>query len=282
MLPGGKWARRFSILAGSLLMPFQKTRVQKLKCLGLPEHPNRLDWWLIAALVTWHRRQNRLDELLGLHRWLWGGEGALAFHEMAEARFNHWWQDYHREILQPLSRAMNKLRLETLCEIGCGSGLVLEDLSRTLPKGISFVGLDLSAPQIEKNRVRFAAHPQIRFEQGDATEWITKHARPHCLFFTNAGVFEYFPSEDLRCLLVDCRTRLAPCAFAIVEPLYEGFDVDRETKSRVCGGENSLSHPYPRYFQEAGYRIVFRKEVEFDGYRWLMLVAEGEKLSPGV
>ena len=74
-----------------------------------------------------------------------------------------------------------------LCEIGCGSGLVLRHLSTVLGELREFVGIDLSEAQCRLNRVRFAA-TRLRFESADAIEWIRANVLPGRVYFTNGGV----------------------------------------------------------------------------------------------
>ena len=66
----------------------------------------------------------------------------------------------------------------------------------------------------------------------------------------------------------------SPVALALVEPLYNDYDLDAESASRSSGQEHSFSHNYPRLLQEAGFELVFRSEPEME-FRWFMIVAKG-------
>lgn len=273
MLPNGRIERRVKILLGYILGALMPGRVQQLEAGNLPEEPSRWDWLLMAGIIHRRSRNGTLSVLAPLHDWLWSGRCALVFHELAEARFETWWLKHHCEIVPPVQKIRTQLGLRRFYEIGCGSGIVLTALSKSLPEVEEFIGLDLSTAQTERNRRRFADTVRLRFETGDATEWIPANALPNSFFFTNAGVLEYLTATDLRGLLNHVAGHLAPCGFAIIEPIASGFDMDQETASIVYGSENSLCHPYPHYFREAGFEIVFQTEQEWEGMRWLLLVA---------
>lgn len=61
---------------------------------------------------------------------------------------------------------------------------------------------------------------------------------------------------------------------ALVEPLYDDFDLENETSSRASGTENSFTHHYPLLLQESGFEIEFQKEPEME-FRWMMMIARG-------
>jgi len=236
---------------------------------------SRGDRWLLAALVARHERAGTLGQLGALHDWLWSSTQALRFHEQAQARFDSWWRARHSAILEPLQQALQAQpgRYDTLCEIGCGSGLVLQDLADRLPQLRQLIGLDLNATQIARNRVHYAGEPRLRFDSGDAAAWLRRHAEPGWILFSNAGVLEYFAPDKLAALLAELAATRRPLAIASVEPLADDYDLQHETASRIYGPERSWSHPYPRLYREAGLEILWQREQRVGGLRWLLLFA---------
>lgn len=264
----------FKAALGTLLLPLFRARADRLAAGDVSGALGRLDRLLIAGLVQRHERAGTLDRLAGLHDWLWAGEQALRFHEQAQARFQHWWLARHSAIVAPL---LDELRdragaYSVLCEIGCGSGLVLDDLSRRLPQLSRYIGIDLSEAQTRRNRERYVDRPQLQFESGDAAAWLQAHAQPGWIYFSNAGVLEYFTERRLRGLLGDAAAR-GPAAFAIVEPLAADHDLERDTASRPYGAERSWSHAYPQLFRDGGWTLCWQQELVFAGQRWLLLLA---------
>lgn len=77
---------------------------------------------------------------------------------------NPTWHEEHspwkaRQVLRTIAR--NKLEPRSVCEVGCGAGGILEELYRSLPTSVSFVGYDISpqayelARSKEKDRLQF-------------------------------------------------------------------------------------------------------------------------------
>ncbi|MBY0506650.1 MAG: methyltransferase domain-containing protein [Bryobacteraceae bacterium] len=67
---------------------------------------------------------------------------------------------------------------ERVLDLGCGTGLLLDELAAT---GATVVGLDASAPMVEKAR---AAYPRFELQVGDARDF--HFAEPFDLVFSNA------------------------------------------------------------------------------------------------
>jgi SAM-dependent methyltransferase len=259
---------------GGLLATLMTQRAARLAQGQVAGDLSLTDRLVIAALVRRHERQGTLDQLNGLHDWLWSSRQALAFHEQAQARFQSWWLDTHSAIVAPLldEIAAAPGRYRRLCEIGCGSGLVLNDLAQRLPQMEQLIGLDLSAEQIARNRERYASVSRMSFDSGDAAAWLQTNAQPGWIYFSNAGVLEYFPEARLRGLLRQTANR-APAMFAIVEPVDHGHDLEQQLASKNYGAERSWSHNYPHLFRDCGYTLRWQREIEFGGMRWMMLIA---------
>lgn len=272
---GGGFKTCLKTALGRALLPLLPARSAQLERGEVGKQLDLRDRLLIAALIERHERAGTLEKLNGLHDWLWASEQAVHFHDQAQARFDSWWREQHSAIVQPLLQELGDRAgsYTTLCEIGCGSGLILEDMASRLPQLRRFVGLDLSAAQTERNRKRYADQPRLSFETGDAASWVRQHADAGWIFMTNAGVLEYFPEAKLRELLSHIAHERRPTAFAMVEPIDRGFDLARDTASRVYGPERSWSHNYPQLFRQSGFELRWHKELEVGGLRWLLLFA---------
>jgi SAM-dependent methyltransferase len=273
-LPYSGWKRHLILRTGRALVSVFPETASRLKDGDVPPAPNRWQRLLLAGLVDSHLRDGRLDELTALHDWVWTGDLAVDFHARAEARFNEVFLEHHATIVPALQAAIAETgaRYTTVCEIGCGSGLVLDHLSRTLEGPRHYVGLDMSPRQVELNQHRFAGRP-LGFEAGEGLTWVLRNGKRDSIFFTYGGVLEYFPRRRLQSLLSWIAGALSPSLVAIVEPLADGHDADADEDSRPFGVENTFSHPYPRAFSEAGLQTLWRSEVCVREQRWLMMVA---------
>lgn len=278
---GSRPKQMLRVAAGLLLGLLRPGRRQAL----LDGRPGRerlalVDRLLIAALVWQHRRRSDLGALSGLHRWLWQGEQAERVHAQAEARFENWWLPRHSAIVAPLQAALADAAasgrpITTLCEIGCGTGRVLADLAERLPPSIRLLGLDLSPGQIAANRERHAAMAdRLRFEAADATPWLAAHGAPCWAYLANGGVLEYFSEAMLEALLRGIAEQQSPAVIALVEPLPDDYDLDRETASRPYNAELSLGHNYPLWLRRCGWRLRYRERQDVGGVRWLLVVAD--------
>ena len=273
-LPYSGWKRHLILGTGRALVSVFPERASRLKAGDVPPEPNRWERLLLAGLVDTHLRRGCLEELTALHDWVWTGDVAVDFHAGAEARFTEVFLAHHAAIVPALQAAIVDTggRYATVCEIGCGSGLVLDHLSRTLAGQRQYVGLDMSPRQVELNRQRFAARA-LRFEAGEGLTWVLRNGQRGSIFLTYGGVLEYFPPRRLQSLLSWIAGALSPSLVAIVEPLADGHDADADPDSRPFGVENTFSHPYPRAFALAGLQVLWRREVLVGAQRWLMMVA---------
>lgn len=275
VLPAHPLKRSLKVALGAGLGALLPARVRQLVAGAVGDRLSALDRLLVAHLVHRHERLGSLDRLAPLQRWLWTCDQAVTFHTQAEARFERWWVQGASRIVAPLQAAIDAApgRYTRLCEVGCGSGLVLNDLRESLRDVPAFVGLDLSPAQIERNRTRF---PTLHFAAGDATEWIPRHAEPGWVYLTNAGVLEYLTEPQVVALLTHIARSLSPALFAIAEPVAAEYDLARETESRPFGAERTFSHNYLALFDRCGWTVRWSKLHDVDGCRQLFAVASVE------
>lgn len=278
VLPPTPFKRSAKVALGRLLGTMHHRRVAQLLAGDVGDRLSALDRLLVAHLVDRHERGGSLDRLAALQRWVWTCDQAVSFHAQAEARFERWWRRGAACIVPPLQAAVDAAPAgyARLCEIGCGSGLVLNDLRATLRGVSSFLGLDLSPTQVARNRTRFgdsAGGPSLTFAAGDATAWIPAHAEPGWVYLTNAGVLEYLTEPQVAELFAHVAHRLRPAVFALVEPIAPDHDVARELRSRPFGAERTFSHSYLHLLERAGWRVTWSDVRAIEGTRMHYVVA---------
>ena len=273
-LPTHPLKRAIKVALGRVLAWLRPRQMEQVRAGRLPPRLTALHRLLIAAHVADCERAGTPERLTPLQNWLWRGEQSVNFHAQAEARFQSWWMDCDSAITLPMTKlfADHPERFHTLCEIGCGHGLVLQDLATRFPALKTLIGLDMSAAQTERNRARFAGgDARLGFESGDALEWLPAHVGAGWMLFTNAGVLEYFPPAALEQLLRQLSAR-GPCAFALAEPVAADFDWRHATASMPFSAERTFSHPYPHLFRQAGWQVLFAEERQ-PSSRHLLLLA---------
>ncbi len=265
---------RITSRLGVALLPLFRKRVSELKAGHLSSTPTLLEDVLLAGLVRSHLQRGTLGELTALSDWFWSNSPAVQFHEFAERRFERFFLEHHVEIVAPIQAAIAARpgAFSTVCEIGCGSGRVLQYLAGALPDVPRFVGLDLSQEQVARNRARYAGQ-RTEFEAGDGLAWIEQHGSAGWVYMTYGGVLEFFSRQKVVALCSAIASKLAPSLLAIVEPLSDEQTLGTDSDSAPFGAENTFSHDYVSIVQAAGLQIVYRSEQRFDNQRWLLLVA---------
>lgn len=267
-LPHGRLRRWIKTALGSLFIAMQPALAQRLEAGQAPR--NLGERIALAGLVRRHRKTGTLDRLAPQHARFWESAAAVRFHAGTEARFQHTFMVVHRGIVDRLAGLLEDGAFDTLCEIGCGSGLVLDYAAHRLSGLRRLVGIDLSVEQSALNAAR-ATDPRLTFVGADAAQWIPAHAGAGWAFLSY-GVLEYIPHKALSELFATMAAR-SPTLVALIEPIDAAFDFARDGDSRAYGGELSYTHNYPRLLADAGFGLVHREECVHRGMRWLMLIA---------
>jgi SAM-dependent methyltransferase len=238
-----------------------------------PAEIGRVDSMMMAALMHRAERRGELEEFIHRQqRRFWSSAEIADFHAAHERYFEDMFLGENIVSLLELEKALAAGGFSSLCEIGCGHGRVVYFLSRRLAALTRFVGIDLSAEQVRRNRERYP-DAAIDWVSGDAQAWIAANGQSGCVFLTHNGVFEYFRREDLRSLFRDIATRMKPAIFSISEPLGLEHDLETETGSPPYGYERSFSHNYVFLLKEAGFEILHRSEYVSGNHRLLRLIA---------
>ena len=275
VLPKHRLKRRLKVIAGHVVGLLRPGRRAELGRGEIGSHLSLADRFIVAGLVGRHTQRGTLAELAPLQDWLWSSGQAVTYPDYwGEHRFAQLWKDGQDVLLEPLRQLAQEspASCRTLCEIGCGSGLVLADVRRRLPMFDTYVGIDLSAGQVEGNRRR-DPDPRTCFEAADGAAWALERSAPGFVFLSNGGVLEYFVPRKMQQVIRELPARGLPVSFALAEPIAENFDPAQATESRVLGVERTFSHPYARWFREAGWSIRFQQEARADGIRWFLMVA---------
>ena len=270
-----RWRRRIKLAIGYTAAAVMRSRVRAFEAGTARGRLSAADRLIVGALV--HRAlkaHQSIDHLAYLHCQLWNSDGITSYHAEAEERFDLWFLPHHSSIVDELENNLNSLPhgvFHSLCEIGVGSGLVLDYLSRRMkPHGLSrFIGLDLSAAQVSINATRF---PHCDFITADACKWIPAHLAPGMIYFCCGGVLEYFP-EIAVASLFSATVERSPVRWVMVEPVDAHHDFDAHEPSYPFGHEHTWTHNYKRLLVNAGLTIFSGRELEVGGVRWHMIVA---------
>jgi hypothetical protein len=206
---------------------------------GLPEVARRADnrnhFWGSTAGVRWHERRHELYQ--------------------DARRFRDEYLASRRPLIEAMTRLVERAsRITTLCEIGTGSGLMVNHLAGHLTGIERFCAIDLSAEQIARNRERYAGS-KVEFLHVEAADYLARHCRPGTLFLA-CGTFECFTQAELEDFLALSRRAADPVAVAICDAVDVDYDATVERDSRPRG--NLLyNHNYRHLLEKHGYETVF-------------------------
>ncbi|MDF1753751.1 MAG: class I SAM-dependent methyltransferase [Verrucomicrobiales bacterium] len=204
----------------------------------------------------------------------WKGDAGDSFYETFGDRFETSFLGEHYSLVEALDAEIrdSEGKYHQLIEIGCGDGRVINHLSEKFSDLDEFIGLDINAGIVKKNRQVYDVET-LSFESGDASVLIKQKAKRGTVLLSYGGVMEYFLEAELVEMFRYLKEQ-SPSLVALVEPLYDGFDPDTEMKSRSSGQEYSFSHNHRHLLESCGFEIKYRQLLESD-FRWMMIVAEG-------
>lgn len=117
-------------------------RVARFRNGDLPETLTSLDKLLLAGLISQHRGAGTIEELAVLFDAFWQADSATEYHRRVADRFGSVFLRHHSaRIHKALGEAMTlaPARRVGLCEIGCGSGLVLNWFREQFPHIEQFI-----------------------------------------------------------------------------------------------------------------------------------------------
>jgi len=228
----------------------------------------------LGLLHTTIKSEN-MDLLADYHLKFWQSDGAVTWHQHADSK---------PPILPQFECIIDDINslndnssvpYDTLCEIGSGTGKLLNHLSKNLTNIKTFTGLDLSEETVAKANKEYGKQ-NIQFFAADAKQWIKENGRSHCIYLCYGGVLEYFPQDILLAFLTSIKEQYSPCIFAIVEPNGINHDLSATTESESYSNEFSYSHHYEYLFGEAGFNIKHAEIKHYeDHFNMMYLLATG-------
>jgi len=232
------------------------------------------------AMMAWLKRcaikNESSDFFEQLHLDFWSGDGGSIFSANCDHRFEELFLGRQREDFNALVQTWNEINSKRIVEFGCGSGRLVDYLTKELGGVESAVGIDINQVQIEKNKASEDRDSRIDFICTDGGEWLANNGQPSTLFVSNGGVLEYFTRERLESMLSMISGQLKPAIFFSSEPVAADHDWSKSTESIPFGEELSFSHNYTDLFESSGFEIVHQRVVEFDQWKMVCTIAVAE------
>jgi SAM-dependent methyltransferase len=271
-------------------MGFKAVLALKLKALlgiialrAFPERARRIENTIVEApygLLDRLIRSGLLrsvpeqDRLVDLHNRYWAGAEGTRFSESRGERFKDWFLTAHLSVVDELQKLIDSdtKKYAFFYEIGCGDGQVTHYMSKRLASVKHFTGLDINPDVVAANNRKYR-HGTLDFVSANAIEWISRNAQPGSIFLSNGGVLEYFSESQICCLLQKITRDCKPAAFALIEPVADDYDLEKETASRPFGREWSFSHNHRKLLESNGFTIEYQRETRTGGVRWMLLLA---------
>lgn len=214
-----------------------------------------LDSFLWAGLVREAMRTNSSSSLEKYHYDFWQGKRGHQYHDCRQERFEEIFLCHYSYIIDELTALIRaNSGYTTLCEIGSGSGQLLDYLASNMPEINRFIGIDLSEETTASNRQKYTK-PKLEFIAAGGLEWIQEHGQPFWIYVTNGGVLEYFSQPNVEALFEHIGRTSAPAIFVAIEPISIDHNLETELNSKPYGREFAFSHNYPHLFRKAGFQL---------------------------
>ncbi|WP_304887167.1 class I SAM-dependent methyltransferase [Rhodonellum sp.] len=258
-----KWAK---IGTGKLMLLLRPGLKDKFFSGHYPK--DRYERAALASLVNNLKKSQDVDHLAKLHQQIWAKTSGFSAYESTEELL----MEVEPYLMKSFDKVLDKSAFKTLVEIGCGTGKFLNYFSEKFPMIDKFIGIDISAGQIELNKTKYKSNPRLEFYAEDAMEWLKKNSSTNTVYVTYGGVLEYFNEDQVNNML-DSMTQHAPAGLVVFEPIADGFDPKKEKHSKVDGYEFNFSHPYPHFARQAGMEIQYEKVFYTDNAWWIILSA---------
>ncbi|MEP2688094.1 class I SAM-dependent methyltransferase [Maribacter dokdonensis] len=258
--------RQLKELTGAILVQLQCKKAESLIKKGISFNVgNELNFnerLMRAALLKQAEKNEDFNLLANYHKNFWKHTGRKYFSEKGSV-LNDFFLPHCLPVFQSLIKLLkgNPEKYYTMIEIGTGNGEVLEYLSRQFPQIEKFVGIDLSADQIEFNTKKYQQYHKLNFVAADGAEWIRKNGTDNMIVFTSGGVLEYFTQQQLKCLFKSLK-HLKNTIFIAIEPIGVDVDFTKNPNSQPYGIERSFSHNYTQLFEDTGFSLWYQSLIE--------------------
>jgi len=168
-------------------------------------------------------------------------------------------QERIRQAIVPLDEVARAVPLGgPVLEIGCGEGLVLEQLAHRIPR---LVGVDLDARKIARARERLVGFPQVTLHLADGfafLQTLEKGSFPTTLLI---DTLSSFAPEDQARLLAEMVRILEPGGLLLIKAI-DGRVFIKTTLSRLLSG---LVYRVLRLSLSHGQRFTYLSSSELEG-----------------
>lgn len=223
-------------------------------------------FYLIEALER--QEKTHPGSLEAVHKSFW--EKQNTFYEAAQSRTEEVYIPAYKDIVEDLKLLLIDRKIQTICEFGVGDGKWLNYLSQELTSVQTLIGIDLSEQQIKNNQSRYS---HLKFYQADLLEWVKKEATPRTVYHTNSGVLEYLSEGSVVHLFETLKQQAPGSLLLLIEPLYGGYDIDKDFGSKIIGDERSYSHNYVSLLKSARIAVMRYEERNVLEQRMLIVLA---------
>ena len=242
---------------GVALLPMMPKRSQEIAghqfSFTLTESYSWIDKCLRAGLARTALKEKGESGLVEYHNKLWLGEQGKVYHETQRHQFEEVFLKHFLFVADQLEEWLSHHpEFDTVCEIGTGSGQLLDYLSRRFPQLNHLIGIDLTAETIAENAKKYS-DPRMEFVSADAKVWVADQARPNTIYISFRGVLEYFPQQELEQFFASIPH---PALFIAIEPVARDHDLAHQADSIQFRGDYTFSHNYPYLFAKAGYKVL--------------------------
>ena len=222
-------------------------------------------YYLGRVMLT--KEKNQAGTLQGVHRDFW--EKDEFYFKSTQSRCEKAYIPAYSKYVEGLQPLLTKRRINRIVEFGTGDGQWLNYLSK-IWKGIDeFIGVDISAHQIQNNAAKY---PHLQFLQSELLKWAEIHAAPNMLFHTMGGVLEYLSEESIIELFKVIKTQAPDSLILMIEPIHGQFNMNSDIKSQIIGYECSYTHNYPHLLESCGIDVLHREEKTPIGMKWLTVL----------
>ncbi|MBV7337255.1 class I SAM-dependent methyltransferase [Chloroflexi bacterium TSY] len=216
---------------------------------------NWLDSLLRAGLIEQALAKGQSTTLEQYHYDFWQGERGHQYHSERQNRFEEIFLRHYAYLVDEINALVQtEPGYTTLCEIGSGSGQLLDYLAANVPAIERCIGIDLSEETTKTNQQTYS-NPKLEFVAAGGLEWVEAHGQPNWIYLTHGGVLEYFSQENLELLLNHIGQTLAPAIFIAIEPVAVDHNLATELDSKPYGREFAFSHNYPHLFDKAHFHL---------------------------
>ena len=265
----------FKQTVGTVLVPLMPKRVERLTQEAFSMtvgKRNLVDGFLRAGIAQKMLKNSEHQQISDLHRKFWEHENCLQYHHgFRELALQIFTEQYIFIVAELNALLAKNPEIDTLIEIGCGGGSILNHLVGVVEGIERYVGVDLSAEIIAENKELFP-DPRIEWVAGNAQTWIEQNSEKNTVYFSFRGVLEYFTQEELTRLYSDIAAEKGPAIFISMEPMALDHSYDQHT-SRPYGTEYSWSHNYPHLYKSSGFTLQYQSDKSYDDHKICSVVA---------